>query len=125
MRSLLLEFHRFNSLKSGIWREGDKYLVAAAARPVREYEMTMEQDDFLDLMLDLRYQGEADARMTALNKVGKLATQFLGTDSLTDIHDVKSGEFRFNSTSSSTLRSWRPCPSRRRPIARGGLFSRE
>jgi CHAT domain len=93
MRSLLLEFHRFNSLKSGIWREGDTYLVAAAAHPVREYRMTMEQDDFLDLMLDLRYQGEADARLAALNEVGKLATQFLGTDSLTDIDDVGSDEF--------------------------------
>src|SRR5262245_52757305 len=92
MRSLLLEFHRFNSLKSGIWREGDTYLVAAAAHPVRQYQMTMEQDDFLDLMLDLRYQGAADARVAALNKVGRLATPFLGPDSLTDINDVKSGE---------------------------------
>ena len=36
-------------------------------------------------MVDLRYQGEAVARAAALDKVGKLATQFLGTDSLTDI----------------------------------------
>ena len=90
MRSLLLEFHRFNSLKSGMWREGDSYLVAAAARPVREYEMTMDQDDFLDLMLDLRYQGAAEARMAALNKVGQLATQFLGTD---NSNDINRGEF--------------------------------
>jgi len=92
MRSLLLEFHRFNSLNSGIWRAGDPYLVASASHPVREYRMTMDQDEFLDLMVDLRYQGEADARLTALDKVGKLATQFLGTDSLTDISDVKSDE---------------------------------
>jgi CHAT domain len=92
MRSLLLEFHRFNNLKSGIWREGDAYLIAAASHPVREYRMTMDQDDFLDLMLELRYQGEAAARLTALNKVGSLATQFLGSDSLTDISDVKTDE---------------------------------
>ena len=80
MRSLLLEFHRFNSLKSGIWREGDSYLVAAAARPVREYEMTMEQDDFPRPHARPPLSGRAEARMTALNKVGQLATQFLGTD---------------------------------------------
>ena len=90
MRSLLLEFHRFNSLDSGIWRKGDSYLVAAAAHPVREYQMTMDHDDFLDLMLGLRYQGAAEARIAALNQVGQAATQFLGSDNSTDINR---GEF--------------------------------
>jgi hypothetical protein len=92
MRSLLLEFHRFSSLDSGLWRKGDPYLVAAAAHPVREYRMTLEHDEFLDVMLDLRYVGAADARLAALKKVGSLATQFLGTDSLTDINGVKSDQ---------------------------------
>jgi len=90
MRSLLVEFHRFNDLDSGSWRTGDPYLVAAADHRVREFRMPIGQDDFLDLVLDLRYQRTADARIAALNKVGEIASQFLGTASL---GDMNSGAF--------------------------------
>lgn len=90
MRSLLLEFHRFNKLDSGSWIEGAPYLVAAASHPVREFRMPLGQDDFLDLMVDLRYQKGADKRSEALKKVGAIATDFLGSDSLNDINDTSS-----------------------------------
>jgi uncharacterized protein YunC (DUF1805 family) len=90
MRSLLVEFHRFNDLDSGSWRVGDPYLVAAAAHRVREFRMTIGQDEFLDLVAELRYQGGAEARVAALNRVGKIATEFLGTASL---DDMQSGSF--------------------------------
>ena len=90
MRSLLVEFHRFNDLDSGSWRVGDPYLVAAAAHRVREFKMTIGQDEFLDLVAGLRYQGGAEARAAALNRVGEIATQFLGTASL---DDMQSGSF--------------------------------
>ena len=85
MRSLLVEFHRFNDLDSGSWRAGDKYLIAAAAHRVREVDMTLGQDDFLDLVFNLRYQSSADDRAQALKQVGEIATRFLGTDSMSDM----------------------------------------
>lgn len=90
MRSLLVEFHRFNDLDTGIWRAGDRYLVAAAAHRVREFTMPLDHEDFLDVVHDLRYQGSAEARLNALNEIGKIATEFLGTASL---EDMSSGSF--------------------------------
>lgn len=86
MRSLLVEFHRFNNLDVGTWRVGDAYLVAAGFDcPVRECRMQLDQDEFLDQIAALRYREEADARVAALQKVGAVATEFLGSDTLSDI----------------------------------------
>lgn len=90
MRSLLVEFHRFNDLDTGIWRLGDRYLVAAAAHRVREFPMPLNHEDFLDAIHDLRYEGDAEARLKALTQVGKMAAEFLGTASL---DDMSSGNF--------------------------------
>jgi hypothetical protein len=90
MRSLLVEFHRFDDLDTGIWRSGDRYLVAAATHRVREARMPLDQDEFQDLVLDLRYQGTAQARSKALDQVGTVATEFLGSAGLAD---MESGEF--------------------------------
>lgn len=85
MRSLLVEFHRFGDLDTGMWRKDDRYLVAAAAHRVREFAMPLDQDGFLDLVADLRYQTTADARRSALNEVGRVATAFLGSAGLEDM----------------------------------------
>ena len=86
MRSLLLEFLRFNNLKTGMWHQGDPYLVATGSEyPVRQFTSPLEHEDFLDLMLALRYQGNAQERLIALKKIGEIAANLLGTDSLTEI----------------------------------------
>jgi CHAT domain-containing protein len=93
MRSHYLEFLRNNDLEEGSWVKGTPYLVVAANHLIREFRMPLGQDDFLDLMRDLRYKGGADKRVEALKAVGALATQFLGSDSLKDINDPTSGTF--------------------------------
>jgi CHAT domain len=85
MRSVLVEFHRFNDLDSGSWSTGAPYLVAAAAHRVRQSHMPIGQDDFLDLLFDLRYSGNAASRLEALRRVGGIATQFLGNACLDDL----------------------------------------
>jgi hypothetical protein len=86
MQSLLLEFFRFHSLKTGIWRQGDPYLISTGTEcPVREFTSPMEHEDFLALIQDLRYQGNADGRKAALKKIGEIACNILGTDCLTAI----------------------------------------
>lgn len=70
MRSHFLEFLRHNDLGSGSWNQGTPYLVVAANHVVREFRMPLGQDDFLDLMRDLRYRGNAGTRGDALKEVG-------------------------------------------------------
>jgi len=84
MRSLLLEFLRLNNLATGIWREGDPYLVAAGSDyPIRQFTSPLEHETFLDLVRALRYQGDAQARRSALQQIGTIAASLLGTESLT------------------------------------------
>jgi hypothetical protein len=90
MRSLLVEFHRFGSLETGIWRAGDRYLAAVSEHPVREVAMPIDQLDFQDLMRDLRYEGSAEGRLEALKKAGDIAALFLGDDSL---GEMRAGDF--------------------------------
>ena len=90
MKSLLIEFHRFKNLDIGVLRKDDDYLVAAAAHPVREVKMTLNQDDFLDEMLTLRYQGGAEAREASLRKMSEVVTGMLGAKVLAELED---GEF--------------------------------
>ena len=86
MRSLLLEFLRFNNLATGIWRQGDPYLVATGADyPIRQFNSPLEHEDFLDLVLKLRYQGRSEERELALKKIGKIAADLLGTEFLPEI----------------------------------------
>jgi hypothetical protein len=90
MRSLLVEFHRFKNLELGMLREGDDYLIAAASHPVREFKMLLDHVNFLDHVQALRYGKSAEERLAALKCLGEAVTQFLGTDSLSDI---SRGEF--------------------------------
>ena len=91
MRSLLLEFLRLNNLATGIWREGDPYLVAAGSEyPIRQFSSPLEQERFLDLTRALRYQGDAEERAAALKEIGKTAADLLGCQSLSAL---SSGSF--------------------------------
>ena len=84
MRSLLLEFLRLNNLATGIWREGDPYLVAAGSEyPIRQFTSPLEHERFLDLTRALRYQGDAEGRSAALKEIGEIAANVLGSSSLT------------------------------------------
>ncbi len=83
MRSLLLEFLRFNNLATGIWRQGDAYLVAAGSEyPLRQFTSPLEHESFLNFIRALRYQEDAVARRDALQEMGGIAAELLGTDSL-------------------------------------------
>jgi CHAT domain-containing protein len=90
VKSLLIEFHRFKNLDKGMLREGDDYLVAAATHPVREVRMTLDQDCFLDQMLNLRYQGGAAEREASLRSLSEVVTGMLGPQVL---KDLETGEF--------------------------------
>ena len=87
MKSLLVEFHRFNDLETGALRKGDPYLIAAAAHPVREFKMPLDQVDLLDHMLGLRYQAGAEARRAALQEIGEAVTSILGAGNLQELED--------------------------------------
>jgi hypothetical protein len=91
MRSLLLEFLRLNNLATGIWREGDPYLVAAGAEyPIRQFNSPLDQESFLDLTRELRYQGNVEGRLAALKKIGEIAANLLEFQSLSAL---SSGSF--------------------------------
>lgn len=91
MRSLLLEFLRLNNLATGIWREGDPYLVAAGSEyPIRQFSSPLEHEKFLDLTRALRYQGDAEGRRVALKEIGEIAANLLGSQSLSAL---SSGSF--------------------------------
>ena len=91
MRSLLLEFLRLNNLATGIWREGDPYLVAAGSEyPIRQFNSPLEHERFLDLTRALRYQGDAEGRTAALKEIGEIAANLLGPQSLSAL---SSGSF--------------------------------
>ena len=85
MKSLLIEFHRFNDLETGLLRKGDPYLVAAAAHPVREFKMPLDQVDLLDHMLGLRYRAGSEARTDALEEIGEAVTSILGVENLQEL----------------------------------------
>ena len=72
MRSVLVEFHRLNDLNTGMLRQGDPYLAAAASQPVRQFPMPLDQADLLDLMQALRYQTDGADRQAALTRSVKL-----------------------------------------------------
>lgn len=85
MRSLLVELLRFKNLDIGVLRDGDDYLVAAADHPVREVRMTLDQDSFLDEMLNLRYKAGAEERRASLEKLSGVVTGMLGPRTLEDL----------------------------------------
>lgn len=86
MRSLRLEFLRLNDLATGIWRQGDPYLVAAGNdEPIRQFTSPLEHETFLDLVRALRYQEDAQARESALGEIGAIAAGLLGTANLTGL----------------------------------------
>lgn len=88
MRSLLIEFHRFDDLEFGVLQ--GRYLVAAATCPVREYKWPIQHVEFHDLLSNLRYQAKADERKTALKEISAIASDMLGT---ADLEDLRRGDF--------------------------------
>jgi hypothetical protein len=90
VRSLLIEFHRFGDPKSGLIRQGDTYLVAAASHPVRQASMPLDYESFLDLMLALRYQAGAAARQQAIDRISRIVTDLLGSK---DLDELEGGDF--------------------------------
>ena len=91
MRSLLIEFHCFGKLTTGLLREGDSYLIAMASRPVLEIKMPLEYVDFVKLMKALRYEQGPDARKNALKDVSETVTNLLQSKVLHDL--CEGGEF--------------------------------
>jgi hypothetical protein len=88
MRSLRLEFLRLNNLATGIWREGDPYLVAAGSdEPIRQFTSPLEHETFLDLVRALRYQDGGQARQSALREIGEIAANLLGANHLAALAD--------------------------------------
>lgn len=85
MRSLLIEFQRFNNLSTGSLRQGDPYLIAVGPQPVNQFTMPLDHDDFLDRMFDLRYQSGASAREASLKAMADTVTTIVGADKLPDL----------------------------------------
>ena len=90
MRSLLIEFHRFGALTTGLLRKGDRYISVAASHPVREVEMPIDYEPFLEDMQALRYKSGVHARDVALQNIQPVVTQLLG---VRDLEDVETGDF--------------------------------
>jgi CHAT domain len=89
MKSLLIEFHRFDDLGTGALRQGDRYLEVVADHPVQEVRMTISQNPFLKELRNLRYQeGEAE-RAQSLARIGDVVTAMLGAQ----IPELETGEF--------------------------------
>ena len=123
MRSLLLEFLRLNNLATGIWREGDPYLVAAGSEyPIRQFSSPLEHEKFLDLTRALRYQGDAEGRGSPAGN-----RQDCGESARIPEPErrCRAAAFRCSSTSWSIRPRWPRCPSRRPRTARELRCSRE
>lgn len=90
MRSLLIEFHRFGALNTGLLRPGDRYINVVASHPVREVEMPLDYETFLEAMKALRYKAGVQARDLALQQIQTVVTQLLG---VRDLDDIETGEF--------------------------------
>jgi CHAT domain len=90
VRSLLIEFHRFGKLNTGLLRQDDRYLVAAASHPICEVTMPLGYEEFLVLTMPLRYKEPAPARAAALQQVGDIVTTLLRSK---DLDDLETGGF--------------------------------
>ena len=78
MKSCLIEFQRYGSLDTGLLRKGDRYLVTAADRPVREYAMDIDHLPFLRAMQSLRCPAvSATPTDQALRQMSDLVTRAL------------------------------------------------
>jgi hypothetical protein len=87
---LLIEFHRFGKLNTGLLREDDRYLVTAASHPICEVRMPLGYEEFFDLTKPLRYKETATARAVALKQVGDVVTTLLRSK---DLDDLERGDF--------------------------------
>ncbi|HEX4496998.1 MAG TPA: CHAT domain-containing protein, partial [Thermoanaerobaculia bacterium] len=85
MKSLLIEFHRFDDLGTGILRKGDRYLSAAANHPVHQVKMPISQAPFLDNLKSLRYQADTEKREAALKRMSAVVTTLLGARGLKEL----------------------------------------
>lgn len=85
MKSILVEYHRFDNLAQGVFGKDNRYILAAGKHRVREATMQMDHEDFLDCVLALRYQTSRESREAALRRIGNLASAFLGPDTLSDM----------------------------------------
>lgn len=84
MKSLLIEFHRFDNLNTGFLRTGDRYLIAVGSQPVQQFEMCIDHDPFLDKMELLRYGSDdsTEAAEQALLELGGIVTKILRAQEL-------------------------------------------
>ena len=90
MKSLLVEFLRFDKLDIGILTEGARYLRAAASHPIHQFESPLDHEDFLALMRKLRYRATPEERTAALQKIGEIVTSVLTSGKL---DELETGEF--------------------------------
>lgn len=86
MRSLMIEFHRFNAGATGILRQGDPYLIAAGDCPVRQFAMPVDQDPVLDLIDALRPRRDGrPCGPEPLKEVSALVTSILNPADLKEL----------------------------------------
>lgn len=78
MKSVLVEFTRFNDLATGVLRSGDEYLRTIKDNPVQQVRMEIDQIDFNDTIKKLRYATHDETeRKQALNKLSTLVSNLL------------------------------------------------
>ena len=78
---ILVEFLRFGG-DIGILRKGDRYLVARANEPVREFTMELDHDDFLTRLDLLRYVRDAspEEEKEAISTLAGVVTRMLALE---------------------------------------------
>ncbi|MEW8389572.1 MAG: hypothetical protein AB2660_18815 [Candidatus Thiodiazotropha sp.] len=78
MKSVLVEFTRFNDLATGVLRSGDEYLRTIKDNPVQQVRMEIDQIDFNDTIKKLRYATHDETeRKQALNELSTLVSNLL------------------------------------------------
>jgi hypothetical protein len=82
MRSQRIEFYRFGKLDVGMLRARDRYLVSHDGQPVCEYEMPLDQDEFLDMMRALGYRSSPSMREAAQVRLATIVTDMLKSSTL-------------------------------------------
>ncbi|MCU7891847.1 MAG: hypothetical protein KZQ78_09645 [Candidatus Thiodiazotropha sp. (ex Ustalcina ferruginea)] len=78
MRSILVEFTRFDDLQTGILRKGDKYLRTIKDHSPQQVQMSISQMPFKDLTRKLRYSTSPEQeRLEAVKEASELVSDLL------------------------------------------------
>ncbi|MEW8559444.1 MAG: CHAT domain-containing protein [Candidatus Thiodiazotropha sp.] len=83
MKSILVEFTRFDDLQTGILRKGDKYLRTINDQSAQQVKMSISHESFKELIQKLRYisdsghENHETERLEAVQKVSNLISDLL------------------------------------------------